>query len=403
AATADDSSVLQDPEAAALLSATLEAAETGQAAVLPSFGDVFANFKEDTSNATARQQLGIMLQSLPVEDLEKARDLIASLPPGAARDQFTLQLTERWAELDPYGALEYAQSLPTLQLSQSATNRALTGWAKTDPQSALAWWNSEGNQATGRISNQRFEAIMEGFAQLDGFSAFDYAAGLPEDSLEARRLKNRALESVVESMIEQGQLNNALTWAEQMPPGEGQTTALAEILEEWASYDPDAAVAYLSELSGRDDYPALRQSMLRTWARSDPEQAAAYLSEVDADDPDRGNLTTMLIAQWSRYDITGPGEWLNEQPPSPEIDRAVAIFTFRAASEDPAGAMSWAQSITEEGMSSRMMGRVASEWKAQDPEAFATFMEEADLTIKQREDLENAQPSSGRRGGPWWR
>ncbi|MEM9227138.1 MAG: hypothetical protein AAGA45_04140, partial [Verrucomicrobiota bacterium] len=157
AAQADEPGLVGNAQAV-LLGDSLEGAEPAEATGLPSFSTVFTTFKEDTSNATARQQIGIMLQSLPYEDLDQARELIGSLPPGAARDQLTLQLTERWAELDPYGALEYAQSLPTLQLSESATNRALTGWAKSDPQSALAWWKSGGNQGTGRISNQRFEA-----------------------------------------------------------------------------------------------------------------------------------------------------------------------------------------------------------------------------------------------------
>ena len=171
---------------------------------------------------------------------------------------------------------------------------------------------------------------------------------LSEDSVEGRRLKNRAIETVVDSMLDQGRLDEALAWTNQLPAGEAQTSALSEILEDWTRSDPDAALAYLETLSGRDDYTDLRNSMLRSWTRTDPAGVADYITELDTDDPELGRLTGMLIAEWGRYDLAAAGEWLNSQPPSEETDRAVAMFTFQAASEDPAGAMTWAESITSD-------------------------------------------------------
>lgn len=366
---------------------------------LPGFPQLMQAYLDNPSDASL-QQLNLMIQGLGPRDIADARAMIEDLPPGTARDQLMVELIGRWATFEPVAALEYAQALPTLSLANAAVNEALSGWARADAQGALAWWDSEANLATGRLRNQRFEAIMEGYARADPFSAFQYASSLSEDSLENRRMKNRALETVVESLVRNGQLESALLWANQMPESEGKTSALSEVLEEWARYDPDAAAAYLDTLVTREDYAELRDSMLRTWAQSDPEQAAAYLSNLDPEDPDMGRLTTMLIAQWSRYDIAGPGEWLNSQPPSPEIDRAVAIFTFRAASEDPAGAMTWAESITSEHMRGRLMSRVAGEWKAQDPEAFDAYLEQAEISPEQKAELEQAEASSGR--GPWW-
>ncbi|MBC2596036.1 hypothetical protein H5P28_17350 [Ruficoccus amylovorans] len=362
-----------------------------------------AAYLANPGSRLARQQLSLMIQSLGADEISGALAMIEEMPAGSNRDRLLAELVGQWATYDPQAAIVYAQSLPSMQLSNFALNEALQGWARVDPQNALAWWSSDANTVSGREGNRQLDSILRGYSELDPFGAFQYVSAMSEDSVEGRRLKNRAIETVVDSMLEQGRLTDALAWTSQLPAGETQTAALSEILEDWTRYDPDAASAYLETLSGRDDYSELRNSMLRSWTRSDPASVADYISGMDAEDPDVGRLTTMLVAEWGRYDLAAAGEWLNSQPANEETDRAVAMFTFQAASEDPAGAMTWAESITSDQMKGRLMNRVASEWKAQDPEAFAEYLKSADIPDTLKAELENVQPSgSNRRGGFFW-
>jgi hypothetical protein len=378
-----------------------EAAAAAAGAGALTLKQAMAAYLANPGSRAARQQLSLMIQSLGPDEISATLALIEDMPGGSNRDRLLTELIGQWAAYDPQAAIAYAQGLPNMQLSTSAVNEALQGWARVDPQSALAWWSSPENAVSSRMSSRQLDSILRGYAEMDAFGAFQYVAGLSDDTVEGRRLKNRAIETVVNSMLDQGRLTDALAWTNQLPEGEAQTSALSEIFEDWTRFDPQAASAYLESLAGRSDYSELRTSMLRSWTRTDPAQVADYISGMDAEDPDTGRLTTMLIAEWGRYDLAAAGEWLNSQPASEATDRAVAMFTFQAASEDPAGAMTWAESITNEQMKGRLINRVASEWKAQDPEGFAEYLKSSDLSDTQKAELGNVQPSTSQRRGFW--
>ena len=96
--------------------------------------------------------------------------------------------------------------------------------------------------------------------------------------------------------------------------------------------------------------------------------------------------------------LAASADWLNSLPASPELDRAVISYTFRAAEEDPETAMSWASSIEDDGRRTWMMERVASTWKEQDAETFKNYLDKSELSAEQREKLENSQS----RGNGYW-
>ncbi len=368
-----------------------------------SFGQLLDAYLLNPNDPLARESLRLKIANLSAEEIAPTLAQIESLDPSQARDLMLLGVVERWAAYEPQAALAYAQAIPGMRLSNRAVNQALEGWGKSDPAAAIAWWNSPENYAAQRVRQNRLESILEGYVATDPFSAFQFAVGLGEGTLEEQRTKREALRTVVETMVESGNLDSALLWATDMEPGEGQTAALAEIMQEWAEYDPDGASAYLEQLAGRDDFDEVRNSMIRTWAESDPEQASAYLTTLDVDDPNRGRLSAMLVYQWSRYDLTGPAEWLNTQPASPELDRAVATLTYRAASDDPASAMSWAESISDERMRQRSIDRVAREWAGQDPEAFADYVKSSEFSDEEKQRLLETQPNTGGGwGGRYW-
>ena len=127
------------------------------------------------------------------------------------------------------------------------------------------------------------------------------------------------------------------------------------------------------------------------WAESDPAAAAAWLSNLSAEDPAYRQATTQITREWTRYDLTASSEWLNSLPASPELDRAVATYTYRAAQEDPPTAMSWAESINNASIRERMMLQVAANWKNYDPQGFTNYLDNSDLNEKEREQLKTAK------------
>ncbi|HKK18004.1 MAG TPA: hypothetical protein VJ952_04910, partial [Opitutales bacterium] len=120
----------------------------------------------------------------------------------------------------------------------------------------------------------------------------------------------------------------------------------------------------------------------------------------EVDEQTLGRASTAIIRQWTRYDMAASAEWLNSQPSSPELDRAVMSYTYRAAQEDPESAMTWAESISNDRMRGRMMQHVAGNWKNDDPEGFQSYLDSANLGEEQKKQLEAGREI---RGGRWWR
>jgi hypothetical protein len=176
-----------------------------------------------------------------------------------------------------------------------------------------------------------------------------------------------------------------------------QNSLRRELVDEWAEFDPQAAAAYVSTL-GEDADSSIKSALVSRWAQSDPAAAAAWLSSLDVDDPAIARASSSIIREWTRYDLTASADWLNSLPASPELDRAVISYTFRAAEEDPETAMSWAESIEDDRRRTWMMERVAITWKEQNAETFKSYLDKSELSAEQREKLENAQS----RGNSHW-
>jgi len=170
------------------------------------------------------------------------------------------------------------------------------------------------------------------------------------------------------------------------------------LVDEWASFDPEGAAAYVESL-GEDVPSSIKTRLLGEWAENDPEAAAAWLSAREFDEETLSRASTAIIREWTRYDMAASAEWLNSQPSSPALDRAVMSYTYRAAQEDPANAMTWAESIGNDWMRTRMMQHVAGSWKNEDPESFQSYIDKSEFDEAQKKQLQEAKPFRGRGRG----
>ncbi len=335
-------------------------------------------------------------------EAEQALEALRQAPPSQQRDRMMVELLELWAQQNPTDALAYVDNLQSLRLRDRATEDILETWGKTDASAAMSWLNENSSDLPQRILNDRILAVIEGYAEADPEGAFNYTTSLPTDTSMQRRLRQRALRESVQQLVEHNQVNTAMSLISNLTDSNEQQDVFGELIGEWAEYDPVAASKYLDQL-GPEVASDARRELIRSWADYDPVAAAEWLSKLPPDTEETGQLVSDLVGRWTQYDLDASAEWLNQIPPTPEIDRAVAIYTFRSAQEDPATAMSWAESVTRDDMRQRLMERVASEWKQQDPDAFQTYLSEAELTEEQKTQLTNAQPWRGFRGGGGWR
>ena len=358
----------------AVRSATARVDTAGAATGEAEAGDTFEQLRTQSS-AMTRQLLNAAL-AVPISD------------PG--RSETINQLLEQLAASDPLAALEFADGIASLRDAERARNNILEVWASNEPMAALAWADSALADVPYNLRNSQMEAIIRGFAETNPKGAFNYANALSEATTSELRLKNRLLSEVIETQIGGGGLAEAQTTIALMPDGPSKENLQRELVNEWAAFDPVSAAAYVQGL-GSDASTGMKTALIGEWAESDPAAAAAWLSNLSAEDPAYSHATTQITREWTRYDLTASSEWLNSLPASPELDRAVATYTYRAAQEDPPTAMSWAESINNANMRNRMMQQVAANWKNDDPEGFTSYLDNSDLNEKEREKLETAK------------
>ena len=358
----------------AVRSATARVDTAGAATGEAEAEDTFEQLRSQSSEMT-RQLLNAAL-AVPISD------------PG--RSETINQLLEQLAASDPLAALEFADGIASLRDAERARNNILEVWASNEPMAALAWADSALADVPYNLRNSQMEAIIRGFAETNPKGAFNYANALSEATTSELRLKNRLLSEVIETQIGGGGLAEAQTTIALMPDGPSKENLQRELVNEWAAFDPVSAAAYVQGL-GSDASTGMKTALIGEWAESDPAAAAAWLSNLSTEDPAYSHATTQITREWTRYDLTASSEWLNSLPASPELDRAVATYTYRAAQEDPPTAMSWAESINNANMRNRMMQQVAANWKNDDPEGFTSYLDNSDLNEKEREKLETAK------------
>jgi hypothetical protein len=339
-----------------------------------------------------------VLREIPVLSVSATRELIAqafTLPksdPNRAR--LINELLGQLAETEPMAALEMASQIESLRDSERARVSVLEVWGRNDPAAALAWASAALSGEPSLARSSQLTAIYRGYAASNPEAAFQQALSISDDD----RLRDRLLGVVIETQIESGGLEAAKLAVDLLSDPDTQNSMRRDLVDEWAQFDPVAAARYVLELG--DEAPSnLKTTLISEWAESDPSAAAAWLSSLPEDDPAIARASASIIQEWTRYDLTASAEWLNSLPTSPELDRAVISYTFRAAEEDPGTAMTWAESIEDDRRRTWMMERVASTWKEQDATSFKTYLDSSELTSEQREKLENAESRGG--SGGW--
>lgn len=317
---------------------------------------------------------------LPATDPRRAARIIASLKELAA--------------IDPQQALVMSAQIESLRDRERADRAILEVWASYAPIDALAWAETALAGETRQVRNAKLDAIYRGFALMDPLAAYQSANLLSQETRNDARMRTRILQNIIETQIENGGLTQARALIEAMPEGSDRASLMEEMIDGWASYDPKNAASYILAL-GDQASERVKISLVDEWSESDPAAAAAWLSSLSPDDPAIARGAAEIIREWSRYDLNASAEWLNSLPASPELDRAVASYTFQAAQEDPASAMSWAESISSDNFRNRMMERVAAEWKSSDAKALENYINSSGLTDEQKESLRSAEPGRG--------
>ncbi len=332
-------------------------------------------------------------------EAERFLESALSLPPGRAREELVRTLLLRLAVSDPVRAMELTAGISGQAERERTMAEVLESWGTLHPFGALEWIEESRDRIPTALYLRRIQAAVAGFAQTNPDGALSYALAIPEDTRSNRRLRDRLVREVLDMQVESGRIEEAKGMIPSLPEGSLRDGAIREFVGSWGRVDPTQAASFLQSVDlSEGEWARATSALVRAWSEIDPAQAAGYVAALPPEDPAFSGSVATLIEQWSRYDLAAPGDWLNEFPPSPEIDRAAALYSMRAAEDDPDAAMSWAQSIEREGLRDRLSVRIGAIWRESDPESFNNFLRSGEIDEALAERIERTE---GRSGG-WW-
>ncbi len=336
------------------------------------------------NGAPTADALAKFLQSLRPEDYAATLTYLQNAGASVQRDAILNGLIAAWAQRDPASFLAVSGTLTVPRLREQGIDAALKTLATKDPQAALQWLKDNPGTASTMAARDRFAAAIAGFAVADPKGAFDAVAALGEDNFRDKQLKSDAFKALSDSLAAQGRYEDALKLFGDLPAGETRNDAFTRLAESWAASSPQDASKWIATLTDPAERTRLGGRVAEAWAANDPAAAALWAAQLDSQsfDPntkgmkmnDNGVLLANAIAGWARYDLDAPAEFLNQLPPSPSKDRAVAIFAMRAASEDAEGAMQWIGTISDPTMRQSVIMPMAIQMYLQDPAGYQNFM-----------------------------
>ena len=137
-----------------------------------------------------------------------------------------------------------------------------------------------------------------------------------------------------------------------------QRDIASEVAERWASTNPEEAAEWIVNLpeSHHIKHEAA-QRVADRWASANPQAAAEWAIELPESDNIRRQAVERVADRWLKYDSLSASEWIADMPAGEAQDAATGELVRNISDNDPASALSWANSVGNEGYQTHLMKR----------------------------------------------
>lgn len=317
---------------------------------------------ESGNDLERMMKLSMLLEGASADDLPSIAEIIQSESDGWERMQQMGMLYYAWGRVDAPGAVAYAETQEGRAAAMGVT-AALSSWARVDPAAASFW--VEESEDPGRYRR----GLLIGWSESDPIGALQFVAAQEGDGSVLDRWSGAQFaRNLVKS---RGVL--ALDDVASMPNNRTRQELLERLGNELGESDPVAASTRLARIEDAEILRSTVPQLAQQWAQDDPVSAIEFVSKYRSDASIYQHAMAEVIEEWAERDPYSAGNYLNEQPASPELDRAVAEYSREAARVDPDAAMTYALSVNDDGMRSRAVQQVARQWNRNAPEAYAKW------------------------------
>jgi hypothetical protein len=336
-------------------------------------------FAELGRDAALPMSLREIASTMDLEQIEEALDALGNLAPSLSQERAFREVIGRWAKLEPNNAFAFAADIDEPKRRYDSKLKVLQSWGEGDPAGALAFLAENPDSSITRYAEG---AVFDGLAKGD----IQVALAFFESINEKDTPYGGATYSAVRNLFERND-RKVIAWAEGLPEGEVRGRAIDGVIDQWARYDPVAAKAWMEKNATGEALPSAQIELGESWARVDPEAAIAWAAEVEADPRTTARIKERIFSRWMQYDYESAANFLVEQEPSPQLDRAFEMYIAKARHYDPEATMAWAESITDPKRRVRAIHSVAAVWKSRDNAAYKGYLQNAGLDKKSAKKL----------------
>lgn len=235
---------------------------------------------------------------------------------GIELNNMLIRLAENWAEVDPASAARWCAQLPAGSARLGPLEGLFFRWASADPATARGFLDRE--LPSDPNTPHLLKAIHAGWAKTD-------PQGAVASSLEAsKRIQNPDLFANTLANWATIDVASSATWLLQnVPPSPERTAAISEIAGMFAHHDPSSGLTWLDKLTPEERSPA-RDILAVTWAEADAPSAAQWLASQPSLELDPNATSTILIGFLSQNEDAFT-TWRDALPPGPLKQKATEL------------------------------------------------------------------------------
>jgi len=332
--------------------------------VAPSAGDL-DKARADLAKVTHYlRNTGIMLN---IADLRQLLDFVGGLDAGSIKalledsstkpgsqaiDRANNLLIQRWAELDPRAAMDYALNIHDSQKKEIDTMEVFNSWSAHNPTEALAALSQLPEGVTGGVARL---VVFKNLAQQDPQSALADAGKLPEGQQSGAYEAIFGAWAGFDPVAASENVNNL--------PESMRHSALQYLAEGWAAVDPAAAYAWANSFP---DGPV--NSVVLGMRTTDPQLAAEYAIKLPGSTANP-SFINMFTDEWAQQDPVGLLAWADKNLNGAAYDSAVQAGIKQMSNNDPAGAAAYVAQFSDSGVVNQAIPSIAGLWAHKDLQA----------------------------------
>lgn len=320
-----------------------------------------------TSNDLREKAAEWILPALAQLDARRAAEYLASNPQLTHYRHLYKSVADLFGRSSPEEALAWAREVANEKLREDALGNVWQGFAASNPARAaqalaeepdLAKLSSAVLTLAGHWSRSDFKATMGWIGSLPNAELKEraYQSIDPEraelsqkevgelvGALTSERARNDVAAKYASQMAARD-IDEALAWAEGLPPKDGRDAAMASVFQHWAGSDPVATTKYILALPEGNHRSAGLNTVFDSWSQSDPASALSYAETMPAG-TDRDRALGALVEQ-ARNENADKALALFRSIQNPEISGPLAKEVIGALVEsDPAAAVKLAAEV----------------------------------------------------------